>query len=71
MHVGDDEIMLSDSTRLAEYAKSAGVDATLKVWEGMFHVFHAFPFLLEARQAVDQIGAFALKYLVQVTTWKS
>ncbi len=39
IHVGTDEILLSDSTRLAERAQKAGVDVTLKVWEDMYHVF--------------------------------
>ncbi len=34
LQVGDDEILLDDSTRFAEKAKAAGVDVTLQVWEG-------------------------------------
>ncbi len=57
--VGDDEVLLSDSTRLAERARDAGVDVTLDVWEGMWHVFPAFAGTLpEGRQAIERIGAF-------------
>ncbi len=33
IHVGDAEVLLDDSTRLAERAKAAGVDVTLEVWD--------------------------------------
>ena len=59
IHVGNDEIMLSDSTRLAERARAGGVDVTLRVYEHMWHVWHYFaPFLPEAMQAIEEIGAF-------------
>ncbi len=59
IQVGSDELILSDSTGLAERAKAAGVDVTLEVWEGMQHEWHfAAKFLPEARQAIDHIGQF-------------
>ena len=59
IHVGADEILLSDATRLKENASSAGVDVNLVVWPHMWHVWHTFvPFLPEANQAVKQIGEF-------------
>ena len=59
IHVGSDEIMLDDSTRLAERAKSAGVQVTLDIWEGMWHNWHAFaPQLPEGLQAIEQVGQF-------------
>ena len=33
IHAGNDEILLDDSTRLAERAAAAGVDVTLKIWQ--------------------------------------
>ena len=42
IHVGNDEVLLSDSVRLAERARAAGVEVELKVWPGMWHVFQAF-----------------------------
>ncbi len=57
IHVGGDEIMLSDATRLAEKAKEAGADVQLKIWEGMWHAFPFFaPFVPEASQAIAEIG---------------
>jgi epsilon-lactone hydrolase len=59
IQVGDHEILLSDSTRLAERAENAGVDVTLEVWEGMWHVWHAMVRLVpESQQAIDRIGHF-------------
>jgi len=59
MQVGDNEVFLDDSTRLAEKAKSAGVDVRLEVEPEMFHNFQNFsPFLPEAQQAIDRIGEF-------------
>ena len=59
LQVGDAETLLDDSTRLAEKARAAGVDVTLKVWDEMPHVWHLFaPILPEGRQAIDEIGSF-------------
>lgn len=56
IHVGDHEVLLSDSTRYAEKAQAAGVDVTLKVWDEMIHVFQFFPMLPEGQQAIKEIG---------------
>jgi acetyl esterase/lipase len=59
VQVGDSEVLLDDSTRLAERAKAAGVDVTLEVWDEMVHVFQGFAFMLpEGQQAIDRIGEF-------------
>jgi monoterpene epsilon-lactone hydrolase len=59
IHVGSEEVLLDDATRLDERARAAGVDATLEVWEPMIHVWHWFlPWLAEAQAAVDKIGGF-------------
>ena len=59
IHVGSDEVLLDDSTQLADRARAAGVDATLEVWDRMIHVWHWFlPMLDEAETAVDGIGRF-------------
>jgi acetyl esterase/lipase len=59
IQVGTDEILLSDSTRLAERAQAAGVDVILEVWEGMLHVWQfAASILPEGQQAIDRIGEF-------------
>jgi acetyl esterase/lipase len=58
IQVGSAEILLDDSTRLAERAKAAGVEVVLETWADMIHVFQAFPTLAEAGQAIDRIGEF-------------
>jgi len=59
IHVGDDEILLDDSTRLEKKMKAAGVDVRIRVWDELWHVFQAFvPILPEARQSVAEIGEF-------------
>lgn len=59
IHVGDHEVLLSDATRIAENAKQAGVKVDLKIYPEMIHVWHTFADTLpEARQAIEEIGAF-------------
>jgi monoterpene epsilon-lactone hydrolase len=57
IQVGENEVLLSDSTRLAERAEAAGVDTTLEVWPDMIHVWHFFAAMLpEGQQAIERIG---------------
>jgi monoterpene epsilon-lactone hydrolase len=62
VQVGDAEVLLDDSTRIAAKAKAAGVDVTLSVYPEMPHVWQLFaPFLPEANAAIEEIGAFVRK----------
>ncbi len=64
IQVGMDEILLSDSTRLAEKAKAAGVDVTLQVWPDMMHVWQAFArYVPEGRAALAHVAAFVQGHL--------
>ena len=58
IHVGDCEVLLDDSRKLAERARQAGVVVTLRVWDGMFHAFPIFAFLPEAREAIAEMAEF-------------
>jgi acetyl esterase/lipase len=59
IQVGDDEILLSDSERLADACVAAGIDVELDVWPEMWHVFQMFTAKMpEARQAIDKIGRY-------------
>lgn len=58
IHVGGNEILLDDSLRVAEKARSAGVTVEVKVWPGLPHVFQAAGFLPEARLSITEIGGF-------------
>jgi epsilon-lactone hydrolase len=63
MHVGDAEILLDDTLRVAERAKAAGVDVTLEVFPELFHVFHLYAGLVpEATEAVARIGDFLRRH---------
>ncbi|MGI5817100.1 MAG: alpha/beta hydrolase [Armatimonadota bacterium] len=58
LQVGEHEVIRDDSVRVAERARAGGVDVTLEIWEGMFHVFQSHePLLPEAREAIDHVGA--------------
>jgi acetyl esterase/lipase len=60
IQVGEPEILLDDSTRLAERACAAGVAAEITIWNNLPHVWQVSQvFLPEARQALDQAAAFA------------
>jgi acetyl esterase/lipase len=64
IQVGTAETLLDDSTRLAERAKSAGVDVALEIWDDMFHVWQFFAEMLpEGQQAIDRIGEFIWKHM--------
>ena len=64
LQVGTAEVLLDDSTRLAERAESAGVDVTLNVWQDMFHVWHAFAEMLpEGEQATQELADFVNAHL--------
>ncbi len=56
--VGTSEVLLDDSTRFAERARSAGVEAEIEVWEEMIHIWPFFADLPEAAKAVERMGAF-------------
>ncbi len=66
IHVGADEILLDDSTRVEEKMKAAGVKVEIKIWEGMWHVFQSFaPWVPEAQFSIDEIGGFIHRQIPQ------
>jgi len=59
LQVGDSEVLLDDSKRLAKHADKQGCDVTVEVWDGMPHVFQGFaPFLPQATEAIAKIEKF-------------
>ena len=59
IQVGDDEILLSDSERLADECIAAGIDVELEVWPQMWHVFQFFTRKMpESRKAINKMGAY-------------
>lgn len=57
IQVGEHEIIRDDSVRVAAKARADGVNVTLEVWEGMFHVFQSHePLLPEGREAIEHVA---------------
>lgn len=61
IHVGTREVLLGDSARFAEKARLAGVDVSLRVFDGMFHLFHQHWRLAEAKTAHRDIADFVMR----------
>jgi len=60
IQVAAPEVLLSDSTRLADRAREAGVTVDLSIWENLPHAWQVNQlFLPEAKQALDQALEFA------------
>ncbi|MFP3869404.1 MAG: alpha/beta hydrolase [Syntrophobacteria bacterium] len=63
IQVGEAEVLLDDSIRLAQRARNAGVQVSLEVWPEMFHVWQGFaPLFPEGQQAIDRIGEFVRSF---------
>ena len=64
IQVGEHEVLLSDSRRLAEAIRGAGGEVELEEWPGMFHVWHFFAGAMpEADAAVDALGRWVHQQL--------
>ncbi|MCE5317815.1 MAG: alpha/beta hydrolase [Parachlamydia sp.] len=62
IQVGSSELLLDDSTRLADHARRAGVDVTLDIWPDMFHGWQlCLPYIPESGKAITKIAAFISK----------
>jgi acetyl esterase/lipase len=59
IQVGEHEMLRDDSIRLAQKARSDGIQVTLELWPGMFHAFQSHePLLPEGQEAIDHIAEF-------------
>jgi acetyl esterase/lipase len=59
IHVGADETLLDDSTRLAERARTAGVPVELKIWPAVPHDWHLFrQFVPEGGESLEMASEF-------------
>jgi acetyl esterase/lipase len=64
IQVGDDEILLSDSTRIAEKIEEAGGEVMLEIWPEMWHVFQVFVHQMpESREAIRKVAPFVREKL--------
>jgi len=60
IHVGQNEVLLDDSRRLAEKARAAGVRVDLKIWPVVPHGWQLWPTMPEAKQSVREAARFLL-----------
>jgi len=64
IQVGEDEILLSDSTRIAGKIEQTGGEVTLEVWPEMWHVFQVFVHQMpESREAIRKVSPFVRQQL--------
>ena len=64
LQAGDLEVLLSDSQMVYDNAIAHGVDCTLTVYPGMFHVFQgSLDLLPESRAAWEEVGAFLARVM--------
>ena len=59
IHVGSDEVLCDDATRMAARMKEAGCDVEVELWPFMPHAWHLYARILpEGREAIARAGAF-------------
>lgn len=67
-HVGGDEILLDDARLVVERAEAAGGEATLRVFDELWHVFQASAGMIpEADESLREIGDFCRAQLARRT----
>jgi epsilon-lactone hydrolase len=61
IQVGSDEILLSDAELLADKARAAGVEVTMRCFDGLWHVFQVHAGTLPiSDEAIAELGAFVV-----------
>ncbi|MEM9201349.1 MAG: alpha/beta hydrolase [Actinomycetota bacterium] len=55
---GTRDLLLSDCLRIATGMEADGVEVTVRVWEGMWHVFEFYRELPEARASMQEVCTF-------------
>ncbi len=55
---GTRDLLMSQCVRLAQLLRRAGVDADLRVWDGLWHVFEFYDEIPEAEQSLREIAGF-------------
>ena len=57
------DYLLGDAARLSTKFRQAGIDVSLHLWEGLWHVFEFYPDIPEAAQSLNEIATFLQKHL--------
>ena len=64
IQVGDAEVLLDDSTRMAAKIEAAGGEVILEVWPEMVHVWHSSAgYVPESDEAIAKIASFLADHL--------
>ena len=63
VHVGEEEMLLDDATRITAAARAAGVHVRLETYPRMRHVWQLFPELPQAVASLDDIARFLKSHL--------
>lgn len=59
VHVGESEVLLSDSLRFVDRARNFGVNAHIKIWKNAPHVFQIFAGIVpQSKQSLREIAHF-------------
>ena len=58
IQVGDQELLLSDSERLKDFASEAGVEVEIEIAKGLWHVYPLFAFIPEAKKSLGEAVRF-------------
>jgi acetyl esterase/lipase len=69
VHVGADEALKDDSTRLVARARQAGVDAQLEIWPCVPHAWQLMSFLPEARESRAKAIEFLKSRVAHTAAW--
>lgn len=60
IHVGQNEVLLDDSRRLADRAREAGVKVEIKIWPVVPHDWQLVPGMPEAKRSMREAAGFLL-----------
>jgi acetyl esterase/lipase len=63
LEVGDHEMWLSDSLRVAEKIRLTGGEAELHVWDEMWHVWPMYTGFPESDAAIDEVSRFIARHV--------
>ncbi len=58
VHAGSLEVLKDDASRIGELAASSHVPVSVEVYDGMPHVFQAFPSIPESKVSLARLGQF-------------
>lgn len=58
VHAGSNEILRDDASRIGDRAAEAGAPVSVEIYDGMQHIFQAYPYAPEARVSLQRLGQF-------------